>query len=306
MEAEIIEAEGTELAVREAYVPAKVVGGIPYLGDFIMLAERVCRTAMVPTALRNKPDEVLAVVLYGSELGIGPMQALQQINFIAGKPSASAELLRALVMEQGHQFILTSDETGAVAQCKRKDWTEFREVTFTMADAARAGLTGGDGWRKYPDQMCAARVTSKACRMFFPDVISGMSYTPEEVESFTETPPPPARTSSEAPSSPLDAPVPRPMSEDTPIEIASILKASALASDPKTEEFLGSLANQWHTKGSLSPRQLASGAKAAGRVLMDHADEQADREGDSVDTETGEVTGLEPFPYDYKPGQEPF
>jgi hypothetical protein len=144
---------------------------------------------MVPAAFRNKPDEVLAVVLFGAELGIGPMQSLQQINFVAGKPSAAAELLRALVMEQGHQFILDGDSTSATAQCKRKDWDEWRETTFTISDAQRAGLSG-DNWRKYPDAMLAARVTSKACRLYFPDVISGMSYTPEEVESFS---PPAAR-----------------------------------------------------------------------------------------------------------------
>jgi hypothetical protein len=155
----------------------------------MMLAERVSRTAMVPAAFRNKPDEVLAVVLYGAELGIGPMQALQQINFIAGKPSAAAELLRALVMEAGRQFILSGDDSIATAQCKRKDWTDWRETTFTIFDAQRAGLGQGDGWRKYPDQMLAARVTSKACRMWFPDVISGMSYTSEEVESFTPSSP---------------------------------------------------------------------------------------------------------------------
>lgn len=132
---------------------------------------------------------MLAVVLFGAELGIGPMQSLQQINFVAGKPSAAAELLRALVMEQGHQFILDGDSTSATAQCKRKDWDEWRETTFTISDAQRAGLSG-DNWRKYPDAMLAARVTSKACRLYFPDVISGMSYTPEEVESFS---PPAAR-----------------------------------------------------------------------------------------------------------------
>ncbi len=165
--------------------PARIVGGIPHLEEYLLLAERISRTAMVPATFRNKPDEVLAVVMYGAELGIGPMQALQQINFVAGKPSASAELLRALVMEQGHQFILSGNGDEAIAQCRRKDWDEWRETRFTISDARRAGLSNGDNWKKYPDAMLAARVTSKACRLYFPDVISGMSYTPEEVESFT-------------------------------------------------------------------------------------------------------------------------
>ena len=178
--------ESAELVeVDDPHTPARVIGGMPYFDQYLVLAERISRTAMVPANLRGKPDEVLAVVLYGAELGIGPMQALQQINFISGKPSASAELLRALVLEAGHQFIVTSNRETATARCRRKDWDEWQETTFTQADAALAGLGTGDGWRKYPDQMLAARVTSKACRMWFADVISGMSYTPEEVTAFS-------------------------------------------------------------------------------------------------------------------------
>ena len=167
------------------YTPARVVGGIPYLESYLTLAERISRTAMVPPSLRNKPDEVLAVVMYGAELGIGPMQALQQIEFISGKPSAKAELLRALVLEAGHLIVVSGDRETAVAECKRKDWDEARTTTFTIGDAQLAGLLGKDGWKKYPDQMLTARVTSKACRMWFADVIAGMSYVPEEIEAFT-------------------------------------------------------------------------------------------------------------------------
>jgi hypothetical protein len=176
--------DSVALVVHDNYAPARIIGGIPHLEEYLLLADRISRTAMVPAALRNKPDEVLAVVMYGAELGIGPMQSLQQINFVAGKPSAAAELLRALVMEAGHQFILSGNGDEAIAQCRRKDWDEWRETRFTISDARRAGLTNGENWKKYPDQMLAARVTSKACRMYFPDCVSGMSYTAEEVVSF--------------------------------------------------------------------------------------------------------------------------
>ncbi len=202
--------------------PAKIVGGIPYFENYLMLAERISKTAMVPGPMRGKPDEVLAVVMYGAELGIGPMQALQQINFIAGKPSAAAELLRALVMREGHQFIITGDTAKAVARCKRKEWDEWQETSFTMDDAHRANLGGGDGWKKYPDQMLSARVTSKACRMWFSDVIAGMSYTPEEVTEFAapanqprerKSSPQPETVQRSAPNTSVDVPVLTPIQQ---------------------------------------------------------------------------------------------
>ena len=179
-----------ELVAEETRSPSRVVGGIPYLEQYLVLAERIARTEMVPDNLRGKPEAILAVVMYGAELGIGPMQALQQINFIKGKPSMSAELQRALVLEAGHQFIVTATRELATAQCKRKDWEEWQTTTFSIDDALLAGLLhkSDSGWAKYPDQMLGARVTSKACRMWFADVIAGMSYTPEEVWSFS-TPP---------------------------------------------------------------------------------------------------------------------
>lgn len=244
----IIDETSNAMAVHDAYTPAKVVGGIPYLQEYLQLSNAICKTAMVPSALRNKPEETLAVMMYGAELGIGPMQALQQINFIAGKPSAAAELLRALVMEAGHKFIIEATKTVATARCKRKDWDDWEVTTFTFEDARQANLTSGDGWKKYPDQMLSARVTSKACRMFFPDVISGMSYTPEEIESFT----PPAPTQPAKPSRTSRT------ETATVTRAAPVVERSSLASPEDVQKLstaLGMLDE--HEKESIKPQWLA-------------------------------------------------
>ena len=154
---------------------------------------------MVPTNLRNKPGEVLAVVMYGAELGIGPMQALQQINFIEGKPSTSPELMRALIRKAGHRLSITQTNEECVIVGERGDNGESGETSFTITDAVQAGLcrivdgrvqarsSSGHAlpWEKYTRDMLLARATSRIARMMFSDVVAGMSYTPEEVESFT-------------------------------------------------------------------------------------------------------------------------
>ena len=167
-----------------AVAPPKAIGGIPHLTAYLELSGQIARTALVPEALRGRPEEVLAVMMAGNELGIGPMQALQSINIIKGKPALSAELMRALVLSAGHQFIIDSSDESAIAKVCRVGWPEWQTVVFNLEDAKRAGLLNNPTWTKYPRAMLSARVTSEACRLYFPDVIAGMSYTPEEIEAF--------------------------------------------------------------------------------------------------------------------------
>lgn len=147
------------------------------------LSQQLCKTDFVPDAYRNRPEATLAAILYGRELGIGPMQALQQINVIKGKPGASPELMRALIQRAGHSIRRTAVTDDAVTlHGKRADTGDEDTVTWTLEDARRAGLTSG-AWKSYPRAMLLARATSELARSLFADVISGISYTPEELES---------------------------------------------------------------------------------------------------------------------------
>ena len=195
------DAPGQEIALEEPYTPARVLGGMPYFDQYLVLADRICRTAMVPDASRGKPDQVLAIIMYGAELGIGPMQALQQINFIEGKPATSPELMRALIRQAGHKLSIASTRTSCVIEAERGDTGETGSADFTLDDAVTAGLCTIDEngvvrarsaqgkalpWEKYTKDLLLARATSRIARMMFSDVIAGMSYTPEEVMSFTD------------------------------------------------------------------------------------------------------------------------
>lgn len=153
------------------------------------LAQRVNSTPFVPKAMQGKPEHVLACVLYGRELGLGPMQALNSIHVIEGRAAASPELMRALVASAGHRIDITENTNEACAMKGiRIDTGAEATVRWTVEDAKLAGLTGKDNWRKYPRAMLAARCTSELCRLLFPDVIAGLSYTPEEIQSITNTP----------------------------------------------------------------------------------------------------------------------
>lgn len=167
------------------------------------LATQISDTEFVPEALRGRAPAVLAAILTGSEIGVGPMQSLQKLYVTDdGSIGQAAELMRALILSAGHHLKVTESSTTKVTiEGWRSD--ETREdavaVTWTVDDALRAGLIDSiddDGmpvarsqygnplaWEKYPRMMLLARATAELARMVFPDVLSGISYTPDEIDA---------------------------------------------------------------------------------------------------------------------------
>jgi hypothetical protein len=147
------------------------------------LAKALSETSFAPNVFRNKPFECLAAILTGRELGIGPMESLTQIHVIQGRPTLSAQLMRALVYRHGHSIQVkeSTDQTCTVVGTRR-DSGDTHEFTFSMEDARAAGLVKkGGGWDNYPRAMLAARATSALCRELFPDCLAGAAYVPEEL-----------------------------------------------------------------------------------------------------------------------------
>lgn len=136
----------------------------------------------VPRALAGNKHAVLAAILTGAELGIGPMQALRSIHVIEGKPTLSADLMLALAIRAGvrPQWV-ASTPTLAHLRLVREGF-EPHEHRFTIDEARAAGLLGKDNWRKYPAAMLRARCLSAALRAYCPDVLGAGIYVEGEVE----------------------------------------------------------------------------------------------------------------------------
>ena len=152
------------------------------LDNALRLAEVISNTELVPKGLRGRADAVVAIVLTGHELGLGPMQSLQTIDLIDGQPTLSPEGMRALVLANGHGIIVEPGDEVCTVRCHRKEWPpdQWAAFSFTIAEAERAELLGKPNWKKYPPDMLTARATGRACRATFSDVLAGVSYTPEE------------------------------------------------------------------------------------------------------------------------------
>lgn len=146
------------------------------------LAKAVANTEFVPKGLRGSPAAIAACILYGDELGIGPLQSLAKIAVIEGKPSLSAEAQRALILSAGHDmWVVESTNSKCTVAGRRFNSEHTSQITWTLDDAKRAGLAGRQNWRTYPRQMLMARATAELARLIFADAVGGLLAT-EELE----------------------------------------------------------------------------------------------------------------------------
>lgn len=183
-------------------------------GEAFRMAEVLFNSRMFPKSCPS-PEAAMVILLKGRELGISTVQAMTEIHVIEGKVSLSASLMGGLVLSCGaadyFSCVESSAEAATYATRRKGDPTGEHRLTFTMADASRAGLTGKDNWKRHPADMLRARAASKLARMVYPDVLAGC-YTPDEIEDFdrpsAQAAAPPAIPPVQANAAPALPPVP--------------------------------------------------------------------------------------------------
>lgn len=140
------------------------------------------------------PQAVLATVMAGRELGLQAMASLRAFHIIDGKPSLSADLIRALVIRSGlAEYFRCTERTDRQATFVTRRRGEPNEVSLTFTlDEARQAWTKDDGawlksgWGHNPKDMLVARAGAKLARLIYPDVVHGV-YTPEELLEIRES-----------------------------------------------------------------------------------------------------------------------
>jgi hypothetical protein len=146
---------------------------------------------MVPKDFKGKPGNCLIAMQWGAELGLKPLQALQNLAIINGRPSLWGDAVIALVRGSPLCEYVVEEDDGKVATCKVKRRGEPEQArTFSMVDATAAGLSGKQGpWTQYPKRMRQMRARAFALRDVFPDVLRGLPVA----EELMDTPPPTER-----------------------------------------------------------------------------------------------------------------
>lgn len=160
------------------------------LADYLEFGKMVANTEFAPKAMRGKAADCALAAIYGSEIGVTPMAALQNIAVINGKPSVYGDLLLALCMASPlcayvkEKVDGQGDEMVATCETLRRGYDAPTVRTFSMADAKNAGLLQKDGpWKQYTARMLAMRARGFALRDAFPDVLRGV-ISAEEAQDY--------------------------------------------------------------------------------------------------------------------------
>lgn len=154
-------------------------------------SEVLSKSTFIPKEYQNKPGNVLVAIQWGMEIGLQPLQAMQNIAVINGRPSlwgdASLALVKGSSVCEYVKEEFNQKEMTAICVVKRKGEPEARR-SFSQQDAQTAGLWKKQGpWTNYPNRMLQMRARAWALRDNFPDVLKGMAIA-EEVADIPQEP----------------------------------------------------------------------------------------------------------------------
>lgn len=173
----------------------------------LRIARQLAASALVPKVYQGKPEDIVVAMQLGAEIGLPPMQSLQSIAVINGKPGVYGDGFMAVIMSspayaRHDEYYLVNGDRRDVVTPKDLDADDTTAVTsfwrrgnpnpftgsFSVADAKRAKLWGKEGpWSNYPARQMRWRARSWAGRDAFAAELRGMG----NAEELRDLPPDP-------------------------------------------------------------------------------------------------------------------
>jgi len=160
--------------------------------DAMKFSETVANSDFAPKDFRGKPASCMLAIQCGAEIGLAPLQSLQSIAVVNGRPSVYGDAALAVCKASAVcEYVIESiegDGEQMVATCtaQRRGYPQPTVVKFSVSDAKKASLWGKSGpWSQYPRRMLQMRARGFALRDAFPDVLKGL-VTAEEAQDYPQ------------------------------------------------------------------------------------------------------------------------
>lgn len=169
------------------------------LPSIVGLAQMLQKSPLLPKALNGDLGGTVWVLSQAAQMGLPWTVGLKELYVVNNKVNVQARLLRALVERDPNclQFyVKDATETRCTVVCQRRGMAQPVEISYTIEDAKKAGLTEKNpNYKTRPREMLIARASSLAANTYFPSVCLGLDLEePETVyggtaEIIVEPPP---------------------------------------------------------------------------------------------------------------------
>lgn len=183
------ETEATELVISEQSAPSRsdydfklTEPGNMSLANIVALSKLASRGGMSDP----KGAEGLAIrAVFGVQMGFTPVEGMQGLYLIEGKPVVGAQLLSKRVKESPKYDYRVIEHSNKKCEIEGFEIVDGRreslgKASFTIEQAAAAGLAGRQVWKAYPENMLFARAMANLHRWHMPDLIGSPFYTEGE------------------------------------------------------------------------------------------------------------------------------
>ncbi len=194
----------------ELTVGGRVSGLVPQtIEEAFRISQAVVKAGMTPYGM-DTPEKCLIAVMSGAEVGLPPMQSVQNIAVINNRPCMWGDALIGVVRASGfclyvkEWFEGDGDDLIAFCETQRKGEENSVTETFSVKDAIKAGLwqteavvtrrgKGGSTyekendspWYKHPKRMLKMRARAFCLRDVYADVLKGLQVR-EEIEDYQD------------------------------------------------------------------------------------------------------------------------
>jgi hypothetical protein len=186
--------ESTALAVTSTV--DGVFTGIQQFENAQRIAKALASSALVPKEYQGQTGlaNTLVAMEIAGRMGLSPLQVMQNLHIIHGRPSWSSQFIIAMINGCGRFTPLDYNVSGEgdTLSCfayatEIATGKELRGPVVTMAMAKREGWAtkSGSKWQTMPDLMVRYRAAAFWGRLYVPEFLVGMK-TQEEVVDIQE------------------------------------------------------------------------------------------------------------------------
>lgn len=193
------ETTAVTVPVQNAYKPGDIFMSISAFEDAQRMVKPLATSDLVPDTFKNRIGNCLIALEAAQRIGASPLQVMQNLYIVHGKPAWSSQFLIACVNASRKfsplRYKMTgkkgTDDYGCVAWAKDLNDGEILESPeITIGTAKKEGwfTKNGSKWQTMPELMLRYRTATLFARLYAPELTMGIQ-TDDEVADIVDVSP---------------------------------------------------------------------------------------------------------------------